>query len=42
MNAIVVGTDGSPGAEAAVGKVIELVQGSVATEQNAELIVRED
>jgi nucleotide-binding universal stress UspA family protein len=27
MNAIVVGTDGSPGAEAAVRKVIELVQG---------------
>jgi nucleotide-binding universal stress UspA family protein len=31
MNAIVVGTDGSPGAEAAVRKVIELVQGSEAT-----------
>jgi len=27
MNAIVVGTDGSPGAEAAVQKVIELAQG---------------
>jgi nucleotide-binding universal stress UspA family protein len=31
MNAIVVGTDGSPGAEAAVRKVIELAQGSGAT-----------
>jgi nucleotide-binding universal stress UspA family protein len=31
MNAIVVGTDGSPGAEAAVMKAIELVQGSDAT-----------
>jgi len=31
MNAIVVGTDGSPGAEAAVQKVIELAQGSGAT-----------
>jgi len=31
MNAIVVGTDGSPGAEAAVRKVIELVQGTDAT-----------
>jgi nucleotide-binding universal stress UspA family protein len=31
MNAIVVGTDGSPGAEAAVKKAIELVQGSDAT-----------
>jgi nucleotide-binding universal stress UspA family protein len=28
MNAIVVGTDGSPGAEAAVQKIIELVSGS--------------
>ncbi len=28
MNAIVVGTDGSPGAEAAVQKVIELLHGS--------------
>ena len=28
MNAIVVGTDGSPGAEAAVQKVIELARGS--------------
>ena len=31
MDAIVVGTDGSPGAEAAVHKVIELAQGSGAT-----------
>jgi nucleotide-binding universal stress UspA family protein len=31
MNAIVVGTDGSPGAEAAIQKVIELVDGSGAT-----------
>lgn len=31
MNAIVVGTDGSPGAEAAVQKVIELTRGSGAT-----------
>jgi nucleotide-binding universal stress UspA family protein len=31
MNAIVVGTDGSPGAEAAVRKVIELVQGAGVT-----------
>ena len=31
MNAIVVGTDGSPGAEAAVQKVIELARGSGAT-----------
>jgi len=31
MNAIVVGTDGSPGAEAAVQKVIELVRDSGAT-----------
>ena len=31
MNAIVVGTDGSPGAEAAVRKVIELAQGKGAT-----------
>ena len=31
MNAIVVGTDGSPGAEAAVRKVLELAQGSGAT-----------
>jgi nucleotide-binding universal stress UspA family protein len=31
MNAIVVGTDGSPGAEAAIRKVIELTQGSGAT-----------
>jgi nucleotide-binding universal stress UspA family protein len=31
MNAIVVGTDGSPGAEAAVRKVIELVQGTGVT-----------
>jgi nucleotide-binding universal stress UspA family protein len=31
MNAIVVGTDGSPGAEAAVRKVIELAKGSGAT-----------
>ena len=31
MDAIVVGTDGSPGAEAAVQKVIELAQGSDAT-----------
>jgi nucleotide-binding universal stress UspA family protein len=31
MNAIVVGTDGSPGAEAAVQKAIELVQGSGVT-----------
>jgi len=31
MNAIVVGTDGSAGAEAAVRKVIELAQGSGAT-----------
>ena len=31
MNAIVVGTDGSPGAEAAVQKVIELASGSGAT-----------
>jgi nucleotide-binding universal stress UspA family protein len=31
MNAIVVGTDGSPGAEAAVQKVIELVRGTGAT-----------
>jgi nucleotide-binding universal stress UspA family protein len=28
MNAIVVGTDGSPGAEAAVAKVIEIARGS--------------
>jgi nucleotide-binding universal stress UspA family protein len=31
MNAIVVGTDGSPGAEAAVHKVIDLARGSGAT-----------
>lgn len=31
MNAIVVGTDGSPGAEAAIRKVIELTKGSGAT-----------
>jgi nucleotide-binding universal stress UspA family protein len=31
MNAIVVGTDGSPGAEAAVHKAIELTKGSGAT-----------
>jgi nucleotide-binding universal stress UspA family protein len=31
MNAIVVGTDGSPGAEAAIQKVIELAKGSEAT-----------
>ena len=31
MNAIVVGTDGSPGAEAAVQKAIELLSGSGAT-----------
>lgn len=31
MNTIVVGTDGSPGAEAAVRKVLELAQGSGAT-----------
>jgi nucleotide-binding universal stress UspA family protein len=31
MNAIVVGTDGSPGAEAAVQKTIELAKGSDAT-----------
>lgn len=31
MDAIVVGTDGSPGAEVAVQKVIELMQGTVAT-----------
>jgi nucleotide-binding universal stress UspA family protein len=31
MNAIVVGTDGSPGAEAAVRKVLELTKGSGAT-----------
>jgi nucleotide-binding universal stress UspA family protein len=31
MNAIVVGTDGSPGAEAAVQKVIELVPGTGVT-----------
>jgi nucleotide-binding universal stress UspA family protein len=31
VNAIVVGTDGSPGAEAAVQKVIELASGSGAT-----------
>jgi nucleotide-binding universal stress UspA family protein len=31
MDAIVVGTDGSPGAEAAVGKVIELVPGAGVT-----------
>ena len=31
MDAIVVGTDGSPGAEAAVQKVIELAQGRGAT-----------
>jgi nucleotide-binding universal stress UspA family protein len=31
MNAIVVGTDGSPGAEAAIQKVIELAQGTDAT-----------
>ena|SRR5215210_755037 len=31
MNAIVVGTDGSPGAEAAVRRTIELAQGSGAT-----------
>jgi nucleotide-binding universal stress UspA family protein len=31
MNAIVVGTDGSPGAEAAVQKAIELTKGSGAT-----------
>jgi nucleotide-binding universal stress UspA family protein len=33
MNAIVVGTDGSPGAEAAVNRVIELTRGSDATIQ---------
>jgi nucleotide-binding universal stress UspA family protein len=33
MNAIVVGTDGSPGAEAAVNRVIELTRGSGATIQ---------
>jgi nucleotide-binding universal stress UspA family protein len=33
MNAIVVGTDGSPGAEAAVQKVIELTRGTGATVQ---------
>jgi nucleotide-binding universal stress UspA family protein len=31
MNAIVVGTDGSPGAEAAIKKVIELARGTNAT-----------
>jgi nucleotide-binding universal stress UspA family protein len=31
MNAIVVGTDGSPGAEAAVQKVIEIARGTDAT-----------
>jgi nucleotide-binding universal stress UspA family protein len=31
MNAIVVGTDGSPGAEAAIRKVIELARGTRAT-----------
>jgi nucleotide-binding universal stress UspA family protein len=31
MNAIVIGTDGSPGAEAAIRKVIELVGGTDAT-----------
>jgi nucleotide-binding universal stress UspA family protein len=31
MNAIVVGTDGSPGAEAAIVKVIELARGTDAT-----------
>src|SRR5688572_5779692 len=31
MNAIVLGTDGSPGAEAAVQKLIELAQGTGAT-----------
>jgi nucleotide-binding universal stress UspA family protein len=31
MNAIVIGTDGSPGAEAAIQKVIELVKGSGTT-----------
>jgi nucleotide-binding universal stress UspA family protein len=31
MNAIVVGTDGSPGAEAAIRKVIELARGTDAT-----------
>jgi nucleotide-binding universal stress UspA family protein len=31
MNAIVVGTDGSPGAEAAIRKVIELARGTGAT-----------
>jgi nucleotide-binding universal stress UspA family protein len=31
MNAIVVGTDGSPGAEAAIQKAIELTKGSGAT-----------
>jgi nucleotide-binding universal stress UspA family protein len=31
MDAIVVGTDGSPGAEIAVQKVIELMQGTAAT-----------
>jgi nucleotide-binding universal stress UspA family protein len=31
MNAIVVGTDGSPGAEAAIQKVIELARGTDAT-----------
>lgn len=31
MNAIVVGTDGSPGAEAAVRKAIELLKGTEAT-----------
>lgn len=33
MNAIVVGTDGSPGAEAAIQKVIELARGTGATIQ---------
>ena len=31
MNAIVIGTDGSPGAEAAIQKVIELTRGTGAT-----------
>jgi nucleotide-binding universal stress UspA family protein len=31
MNAIVIGTDGSPGAEAAIQQVIELVRGTGAT-----------
>jgi nucleotide-binding universal stress UspA family protein len=31
MNAIVIGTDGSPGAEAAIQKVIELLRGTGAT-----------